>query len=439
MPYLNMNGLFAGMESMLEGDVEINNNVSAPDADSPAAINDALEDENTAAEGAEIEKDTEQEATETEMIATGLNQACNMYDHVKQFGIDRTFLSLYNRDGGLTKMIGVQFPACESMDAVGDPYSSYSSAFIEAMESGDGLWAKIVNFFRKIADAIKNFFTKIWDWLASSFGSITRKIGALRKAANNAVPKNATDLKDSKLSLYTASSKFSTVSKKVASDAGAMIGAVADTVNTKTKGVKNAIERMMQKMNNGKAPTRAFVDSVTTAGNTYDANRSNFQFNEKEDKFDKYDDKLQEKVDAITKSVKELEPKEVKYSSSNFKTSKDIDEALSFAQFLAEVNYKAKEHLEVFNNSAKMFKDEQQRLAQYSTGSSLTSEDVRKITKESSQISKQTSKMSKICALCPKLAAMVCKDVSAVLSTWFNANSVDSAAGSRKAAYSIKK
>ena len=434
MPYLNMNGLFAGMESMLEGDVEINNNVSAPDADSPAAINDALEDENTAAEGAEIEKDTEQEATETEMIAAGLSQVCNMYDHVKQFGIDRTFLSLYNRDGGLTQMVGVQFPACESMDAVGDPYGSYSSAFIEAMESGDGLWDKIVNFFRKIADAIKNFFTRIWDWLASSFGSITRKIGALREAAKDIKPKTGDKVKDSKLSLYTSDGKFVAVFKSVVTSSGNAIKQLTDTTKSSSKNIVESVNDLIDK-NKQEIPFGTTSDTGH-AGNLYGATRSNFGYNDKSSKVEKGIEKLEKQIDKLRNDVKDLKPKEVKRSSSEFKGDGDIEDWLENATVAAELNYKYKDYLKIFNTTADMFKQEQQRISQYAKGTSLKSEDVRKITKESSQITKQTSLMGKICALGPKLASMICKDVSAVLDTWFTSNQIGSS-GNRDFAYKV--
>lgn len=441
MPYLNMNGLFAGMESMLEGDVEINNNVSAPDADSPAAINDALEDENTAAEGTEIEKDTEQEATETEMIAAGLNQVCNMYDHVKQFGVDRTFLSLYNRDGGLSQMIGVQFPACESMDAVGDPYSSYSSAFIEAMESGNGLWDKIVNFFRKIADAIRNFFTRIWDWLASSFGSITRKIGALREAAKDAKLKAGDKVKDSKLSLYTSDSKFDTVFKSVVISAGNAIKQLADTTKSSTASVVDGVNHLIEATKN-RTPVGTDknddvnVGQIVHTGNLYSATRDNFGYKDKSSKAEKDIEKLEKQVDKLRNDVKDLKAKEVKHSASKFNNAGDITDYLEDATVAAEINYKYKDYLKIFNTAADMFKQEQQRISQYTKGTSLKSEDVRKITKEASQITKQTSLMGKICALGPKLASMICKDVSAVLSTWFTSNQISSS-GDRDSEFKV--
>jgi len=161
---MSISSLFSGMEAYLDGDVEINNNVGAPD--------NAAEDAEIADQTAEVASDTAdatEEAKDTEVASQMLSRMCDMYDHVKQFGIDRTFVSLYNRHGELDRVCGMQFPSCESMDVVGDRYSMYSTAFIAAMESsGSGLWAKI-----------KAFILKIWKWIKEKASLIWKKIKAL--------------------------------------------------------------------------------------------------------------------------------------------------------------------------------------------------------------------------------------------------------------------
>ena len=73
-----------------------------------------------------------------------LSRMIDLYDHVNKYGIDRTFVSLYNRHGELDRVCGIQFPSCESMDVVGDRYSQYSTAFIAAMEDEKtGFWARV--------------------------------------------------------------------------------------------------------------------------------------------------------------------------------------------------------------------------------------------------------------------------------------------------------
>ena len=119
---MSISSLFSGMEAYLDGDVEINNNVGAPD--------DAAEDAEIADQTAEVASDTAdatEEAKDTEVASQMLSRMCDMYDHVKQFGIDRTFVSLYNRHGELDRVCGMRFPSCESMDVVGDRYSRWNS------------------------------------------------------------------------------------------------------------------------------------------------------------------------------------------------------------------------------------------------------------------------------------------------------------------------
>ena len=163
---MSISSLFSGMEAYLDGGVEINNNVGAPD--------DAAEDAEIADQTAEVASDTAdatEEAKDTEVASQMLSRMCDMYDHVKQFGIDRTFVSLYNRHGELDRVCGMRFPSCESMDVVGDRYSRYSTAFIAAMESSDsGLWAKVKKVIAKIWNWIKNVASKIWEKIKALFG-----------------------------------------------------------------------------------------------------------------------------------------------------------------------------------------------------------------------------------------------------------------------------
>jgi len=163
---MSISSLFSGMEAYLDGDVEINNNVGAPD--------DAAADAEIADQTAEVASDTAdatEEAKDTEIASAMLSRLYDMYAHVKQFGIDRTFVSLYSRHGELDRVCGMQFPPCESMDVVGDRYSQYSTAFIAAMESsGSGLWAKVKEIISKIWNWIKNVASKIWEKIKSLFG-----------------------------------------------------------------------------------------------------------------------------------------------------------------------------------------------------------------------------------------------------------------------------
>ena len=173
-----ISSLFSGMEAYLDGDI---------------SYTDTVDDTAIAEQTAEVASDTAdatEEAKDTEVASQMLSRMCDMYDHVKQFGIDRTFVSLYNRHGELDRVCGMQFPSCESMDVVGDRYSMYSTAFIAAMESsGSGLWAKIKAFIAKIWNWIKEKASAIWNKILKLFGKkkniLQRGIDVLKRVGRN--------------------------------------------------------------------------------------------------------------------------------------------------------------------------------------------------------------------------------------------------------------
>ena len=123
----------------------------------------------------ELEQDfaiAENEAVKGEHMQLQLEQMLSMYDHVKQFGVDRTFLALYNNDGQLGRAIGVKFPGFESMDCVGVPTSTYSQMFIAAMEDENGgLLSKLWQWIKLLWESLKKIATVVWEKIKSFFGS----------------------------------------------------------------------------------------------------------------------------------------------------------------------------------------------------------------------------------------------------------------------------
>lgn len=189
----NFNAMFAGCESFMEGDVEINNDVTIPDSGEALEAETVAED--VGAEGGEIVGEAETADTKAEAASMVFDQVINMYRHVKQNGIDRTFLSLYNNQGQLNNMIGYRFPSCESIDSVGSPRSSASQAFIAAMES-DGIFTKIWNWIKEQWAKIVNFFRKVMDWFREACGNLDLRVGKLLKYFNNSSNKKYKDVKN---------------------------------------------------------------------------------------------------------------------------------------------------------------------------------------------------------------------------------------------------
>ena len=159
---MSISALFPGMEAYLDGDVEINNNVTTPEEDAAHEVEAADQTADIATDAGEVETDVKNDDVATQMLLrTG-----RLYYHVKKYGVDRTFLRLYNQHGEMDRMCGIQFPSCEAMNATGNPYSRYSAAFIVAMEDdGKGFWATI---WQKIKDC--------WTWITTKIVNIWKKI-----------------------------------------------------------------------------------------------------------------------------------------------------------------------------------------------------------------------------------------------------------------------
>ena len=171
---MSISSLFSGMEAYL---------------DDGTSYTDTVDDTAIAEQTAEVASDiadATEEAKDTEVASQMLSRMYDMYAHVKQFGIDRTFVSLYNRHGELDRVCGMRFPSCESMDVVGDRYSMYSTAFIAAMESsGSGLFAKIKAFILKIWKWIKETVASIWNKILSIFGFKKSRVKQAAQALMN--------------------------------------------------------------------------------------------------------------------------------------------------------------------------------------------------------------------------------------------------------------
>lgn len=122
-----------------------------------------------AAETHEALVNAEMEAKQLNITSQLLDRTLTMYDHVKRFGIDRTFVSLYNRHGELDRVCNIRFPSCESMDTVGDRYSYYSTRFLVAMEADSGgAW-----------EQFKTWMKNIWEWITTQLGKLWGKISKL--------------------------------------------------------------------------------------------------------------------------------------------------------------------------------------------------------------------------------------------------------------------
>lgn len=163
-----LSALFPGMEAYLDGDVEINNNISTPEDD------EAMADQS--AEVASDLADAQNDDKDTEITTTMMLRMHKLYSHVKRYGIDRTFLSIYNSNGELDRMCNMKFPSCEAFNTVGNSYDHYSTAFLAAMEAeGETWWQFIKRKAREIWEWIKEQANKIWTAIKGFFDFLTRR------------------------------------------------------------------------------------------------------------------------------------------------------------------------------------------------------------------------------------------------------------------------
>ena len=165
---MSLSALFPGMEAYLDGDVEINNNISTPEEDEAMA--------NQSAEIASDLADAQNDDKDTEIATTMMLRMHKLYSHVKRYGIDRTFLSIYNSNGELDRMCNMKFPSCEAFNTVGNSYDHYSTAFLAAMEAeGETWWQFIKRKAREIWEWIKEKANKIWAAIKGFFDFLTRR------------------------------------------------------------------------------------------------------------------------------------------------------------------------------------------------------------------------------------------------------------------------
>ena len=180
----NLDLLIPGMASLMEGDVEITNNVTVPAEDAEIEhVAEQAEEVEEVAEGAEAGAEIEQTAEAAEMISRQFDELVAMRDHVAKFGVDRSFLSLCNRGDILGRALGVTLPACESFDAVGSPTSAVSVACMEAFsDKVRGIWERVKEFVKNLCKKVRDLFARFGEWVASFFKKGAERLAQLMKA-----------------------------------------------------------------------------------------------------------------------------------------------------------------------------------------------------------------------------------------------------------------
>ena len=176
---MTLSALFPGMETYLSTNTIIDSHtaetISSPDHEvTVAKLSTEIIDDTSAI--ADENKDSE-------MRAQMLIRIYDMYQHVKRFGINRTFVSLYNQNGRLDEICRMKYPACESIPAVGNPHSKYSMAFIAAMEDDSGehksWWKKILGWIQDAWKWVKDKVIGLWHKILEFFNLRAKDLSKL--------------------------------------------------------------------------------------------------------------------------------------------------------------------------------------------------------------------------------------------------------------------
>ena len=113
------------------------------------------------------------------------DQLVSMQAHVQNYGIDRTFLALYNNHGQLTDMCGTAIPSCESILSDYELNRQYFEVCMEGFTSAirdAGLW--VIKQFKRLLNWIGEMWKRFWNIFQESGGSkkVKNKVEKLRKS-----------------------------------------------------------------------------------------------------------------------------------------------------------------------------------------------------------------------------------------------------------------
>ena len=109
-----------GLESFME-DTNVDVSVEVNPAEEAEEAAAAAEDDATIEGTAEAAEST---AEQSEMILSRYMDLENKYFHIAKYGVDRTYMRLFNKNGELNSALRINLPGCESFDATGSRTSA---------------------------------------------------------------------------------------------------------------------------------------------------------------------------------------------------------------------------------------------------------------------------------------------------------------------------
>lgn len=288
-----------GLESFME-DTNVDVSVEVNPAEEVEEAAAAAEDDATIEGTAEAAEST---AEQSEMILSRFMDLENQYFHIAKYGVDRTYMRLFNKNGELNSALRIKLPGCESFDATGSKTSAES---IACMEGIGKVLKSIWDFLKKVAIKIGLFFKKIFNAIVSRVGKLSENIARLKKINSDKPNDNVDALKDA--------------DEKVVD-----LKAVGD-VKTKIMSMKNSKEfneietyrkTLMDKIKNLTAPGHDPMAADSFAASDYKDNRSSDDKEKDEKAYDEIKEKIDKMMEELEKAMPDSDGIEVKKIDRN--------------------------------------------------------------------------------------------------------------------------
>lgn len=147
-----------------DGDVDIDINVTDEDVEQAQDVVDEQVEQNE--EIHDTGEELEDAATAYLELVSNYHKIETMRVHVEHYGVDRTFMRLYNSTGDLSTLLNTPFPAAEAFNEVGSSYNKYSSICVEGLgDVARSIWDKIKGVGNKISSVAGSLIDKIKKYL----------------------------------------------------------------------------------------------------------------------------------------------------------------------------------------------------------------------------------------------------------------------------------
>lgn len=291
--------------------------------------------DDTGADDTVAVQEVEEASEEVENVLARLDRALGiidnlsmMRDHVKKFGITRPMLHLMNKNNKLGAAIGMTLPSYESDDEPEDVDPADVEVEIVVESIGEKLKSAknwVVEFFKKIYAAIKEFFTKY-------FGMVVRLEKRLKKIKSEIIGKNVDReaFGKIKMSVYSATD-FGSMSDAVAAIVAKPNGAIdASTLDTNLGKLGYKVEKSEDDDDKSKISSINIVKDTTNVPEleNEELEKLGWGFGSASGKFGNVETlvKALKSVDKVEKAIKDAEKKAKSAETTPLKNT-DNDEA----------------------------------------------------------------------------------------------------------------